>query len=200
MFCQGTLVFIVFFFFQAEDGIRDVAVTGVQTCALPIYGTHCVQHRRPDLNPEMPVDDVLDGGIDLELLEHLTHGCTEVCPRQAGYVRRRYGEQEFFGPRPGPGGQLLHPSSSSALDHAVGVEQHPVEPHGSAAYAVSNCSARWRSLRADRAVDPAYFVVTQGRKSMSPRSSSPRRARSGPIAPLAGARSARIALLIPPTS
>src|SRR2546422_9641398 len=27
---------VVFFFFQAEDGIRDVAVTGVQTCALPI--------------------------------------------------------------------------------------------------------------------------------------------------------------------
>mgnify|MGYP000577689237 CR=1 FL=1 len=27
-----------FFFFQAEDGIRDVAVTGVQTCALPICG------------------------------------------------------------------------------------------------------------------------------------------------------------------
>src|SRR2546429_9890406 len=33
-----------FFFFQAEDGIRDVAVTGVQTCALPIYilsNEHC---------------------------------------------------------------------------------------------------------------------------------------------------------------
>src|SRR2546422_11509527 len=27
---------MIFFFFQAEDGIRDVAVTGVQTCALPI--------------------------------------------------------------------------------------------------------------------------------------------------------------------
>src|SRR5260221_7186074 len=27
-----------FFFFQAEDGIRDHCVTGVQTCALPIYG------------------------------------------------------------------------------------------------------------------------------------------------------------------
>src|SRR2546429_4598069 len=27
---------LYFFFFQAEDGIRDVAVTGVQTCALPI--------------------------------------------------------------------------------------------------------------------------------------------------------------------
>src|SRR5205823_6764525 len=27
----------VFFFFQAEDGIRDKLVTGVQTCALPIF-------------------------------------------------------------------------------------------------------------------------------------------------------------------
>src|SRR2546426_9042454 len=29
-------MFIIFFFFQAEDGIRDYKVTGVQTCALPI--------------------------------------------------------------------------------------------------------------------------------------------------------------------
>src|SRR5437773_3362872 len=29
-------VFLFFFFFQAEDGIRDRDVTGVQTCALPI--------------------------------------------------------------------------------------------------------------------------------------------------------------------
>src|SRR5690349_23458113 len=29
--------FFFFFFFQAEDGIRDLYVTGVQTCALPIY-------------------------------------------------------------------------------------------------------------------------------------------------------------------
>src|SRR5260370_22251374 len=31
-----TLVSACFFFFQAEDGIRDSSVTGVQTCALPI--------------------------------------------------------------------------------------------------------------------------------------------------------------------
>src|SRR5437764_12432722 len=30
-----------FFFFQAEDGIRDTSVTGVQTCALPIYYERC---------------------------------------------------------------------------------------------------------------------------------------------------------------
>src|SRR5207245_5332405 len=30
------IYYVVFFFFQAEDGIRDATVTGVQTCALPI--------------------------------------------------------------------------------------------------------------------------------------------------------------------
>src|SRR3712207_7644037 len=30
-------IFKCSFFFQAEDGIRDIGVTGVQTCALPIY-------------------------------------------------------------------------------------------------------------------------------------------------------------------
>ena len=30
---------LFFFFFQAEDGIRDWSVTGVQTCALPIFGS-----------------------------------------------------------------------------------------------------------------------------------------------------------------
>src|SRR3989475_1451720 len=34
--CSIVLLFCVFFFFQAEDGIRDLTVTGVQTCALPI--------------------------------------------------------------------------------------------------------------------------------------------------------------------
>src|SRR5438552_14979561 len=41
MTCRGDLVF----FFQAEDGIRDDLVTGVQTCALPICG------RQPDHAP-----------------------------------------------------------------------------------------------------------------------------------------------------
>src|SRR5258707_10518131 len=31
-------ILFFFFFFQAEDGIRDIGVTGVQTCALPIFG------------------------------------------------------------------------------------------------------------------------------------------------------------------
>src|SRR5205085_7319404 len=43
------------FFFQAEDGIRDLTVTGVQTCALPIFGLFTVvttPHFSSDANPE----------------------------------------------------------------------------------------------------------------------------------------------------
>src|SRR5947209_14198225 len=71
-----------FFFFQAEDGIRDIGVTGVQTCALPIYpnqyglsitlgsaevtmldmarvnGTLANHGRLVDLNPILKVSDV----------------------------------------------------------------------------------------------------------------------------------------------
>src|SRR2546422_3821924 len=36
MSTRAVTLYSFFFFFQAEDGIRDVAVTGVQTCALPI--------------------------------------------------------------------------------------------------------------------------------------------------------------------
>src|SRR5256885_8627960 len=35
-FMELLLTWLIIFFFQAEDGIRDYKVTGVQTCALPI--------------------------------------------------------------------------------------------------------------------------------------------------------------------
>src|SRR2546425_10200451 len=41
----------LFFFFQAEDGIRDKLVTGVQTCALPISARSRRGPRRPDDSP-----------------------------------------------------------------------------------------------------------------------------------------------------
>src|SRR5260370_9798596 len=44
----------MFFFFQAEDGIRDSSVTGVQTCALPIVNS----------NPENPIINTRSFGED----------------------------------------------------------------------------------------------------------------------------------------
>src|SRR5688572_30983694 len=52
---------VSFFFFQAEDGIRDLTVTGVQTCALPIL-------RYPFLGP-VPVQAVLDVVAELQRAE-----------------------------------------------------------------------------------------------------------------------------------
>src|SRR2546426_9786135 len=42
---------IFFFFFQAEDGIRDYKVTGVQTCALPICQTQLRARRSKKCRP-----------------------------------------------------------------------------------------------------------------------------------------------------
>src|SRR2546430_6405697 len=44
--CATTRSHLCFFFFQAEDGIRDLTVTGVQTCALPICRACCCCCRR----------------------------------------------------------------------------------------------------------------------------------------------------------
>src|SRR5690349_25128627 len=59
--------FCFFFFFQAEDGIRDLYVTGVQTCALPIF---LVEHLAIVRAGEVPLveravevgDELLDRG------------------------------------------------------------------------------------------------------------------------------------------
>src|SRR5438132_13208072 len=48
----------MFFFFQAEDGIRDHCVTGVQTCALPILPTS-------DSLPGLPGKEMRNTGISL---------------------------------------------------------------------------------------------------------------------------------------
>src|SRR5437016_11773048 len=49
-----------FFFFQAEDGIRDWSVTGVQTCALPICDG-LVELALQGLQPVVELIDLLDG-------------------------------------------------------------------------------------------------------------------------------------------
>src|SRR2546430_9885632 len=43
-FCSRTIVSCFVLFFQAEDGIRDLTVTGVQTCALPILTAFGLKH------------------------------------------------------------------------------------------------------------------------------------------------------------
>src|SRR5947207_7859305 len=53
---------IYVFFFQAEDGIRDHCVTGVQTCALPIYGGNMNKNERSlrSMVENLPLDQALE--------------------------------------------------------------------------------------------------------------------------------------------
>src|SRR5437773_6055779 len=53
VFWLGRCAFVFFFFFQAEDGIRDRDETGVQTCALPIYSA-AVFLRDPESSAMVP--------------------------------------------------------------------------------------------------------------------------------------------------
>src|SRR5256885_3805567 len=46
----------LFFFFQAEDGIRDYKVTGVQTCALPICSEDWPVQRHQKIIPSLILD------------------------------------------------------------------------------------------------------------------------------------------------
>src|SRR3712207_3226701 len=80
-------MFRYIFFFQAEDGIRDIGVTGVQTCALPIWITpEFIIHLRPDptfeptstggydhlalvvegTNPDALAEYLTDAGVEIE--------------------------------------------------------------------------------------------------------------------------------------
>src|SRR5690606_16162021 len=94
----------VFFFFQAEDGIRDFHVTGVQTCALPI----CLQlllefsHDLPELperyiaHPELlePVPECQSPifliteveGTGREAIAHLFFSAPEEAPTTRGFA------------------------------------------------------------------------------------------------------------------
>src|SRR5207248_3410520 len=66
------------FFFQAEDGIRDRTVTGVQTCALPIFEGG-LPIMSPHLTPEQIVD-VMVGSDEAQAGAHLA-ACAECATR-----------------------------------------------------------------------------------------------------------------------
>src|SRR2546430_7003706 len=67
---------VIFFFFQAEDGIRDLTVTGVQTCALPISDI---------------VVGVAEVGIDSDGLMAVLNGVLVVAQKGIGPAAERVG-------------------------------------------------------------------------------------------------------------
>src|SRR3989454_2212947 len=74
----------VFFFFQAEDGIRDYKVTGVQTCALPIF------HVQPARDAPLHVGESV-GQRERELLRRRRSRLADVVAGNRDRVPQRRG-------------------------------------------------------------------------------------------------------------
>src|SRR3712207_1109669 len=98
--CLMVLCVSCFFFFQAEDGIRDIGVTGVQTCALPICRTRCSRRscRRRSTSRSPP-------------------GC-----RCRSTRRRRWGSDGPLGSRDPGGGVLMVEPARPGEYEVLGVE------------------------------------------------------------------------------
>src|SRR5258708_31394957 len=89
---------VVVFFFQAEDGIRDDLVTGVQTCALPILARGNAQFvARPGPN------GANGHGAHHELRVSSGHGLSNIALR----VAEMGGTYEFTPAQGGPGARLM---------------------------------------------------------------------------------------------
>src|SRR5206468_4788876 len=88
-------------FFQAEDGIRDLIVTGVQTCALPIWLTLSIEeshlHVRPlDVMQQMARQMAVDDDVLILKLLPIDVGVARQVPRLAKGDRseeRRVGKE-----------------------------------------------------------------------------------------------------------
>src|SRR5437762_10028949 len=123
--CYVIRLFCLFFFFQAEDGIRDTSVTGVQTCALPILeemrdarGAMTyprVAHRTVRPRPACRVAGQLPGGeppFDVperagSEVERRGDAEVAVAPRKARGLGRGAGPRAVREPGSGAGGQAL---------------------------------------------------------------------------------------------
>src|SRR3989475_2192835 len=75
---------MLFFFFQAEDGIRDLTVTGVQTCALPIL-TELGENRVQEALPKP--DDPVGRGAGWPLIGHLQRNKAKLVPGRFALVQ-----------------------------------------------------------------------------------------------------------------
>src|SRR5260370_4096686 len=78
---------VVFFFFQAEDGIRDSSVTGVQTCALPIWIPASGEAQRqvdPPVAKQLP--DLDHFTLDLDPVEGIQKRAVQLARLKPGQV------------------------------------------------------------------------------------------------------------------
>src|SRR5216684_5145907 len=134
-----------FFFFQAEDGIRDVAVTGVQTCALPIS---------PRLDAQASIDPTLGprGSYRPPATAKSNSKCPTCSPNRASDEppnRHVSASETAQSPPPAPSPPASSPLASSPPPPATAPSQ-PEQQQSATGYKVlprsywAGASWRWR--------------------------------------------------------
>src|SRR5437867_8647506 len=103
-----------FFFFQAEDGIRDRTVTGVQTCALPIFGESGTYDRRD------PPDTGHRNGAPAANPPHGPPRPERFGKDRAGLERCHPGDSQYLG-RSGP--RQMEADSDSGTESATALDR-----------------------------------------------------------------------------
>src|SRR5215467_14674536 len=112
----------IYFFFQAEDGIRDYKVTGVQTCALPIFGARALS---PNLGERMmagrlfdksvTVRELMPQDLKIEIDQLSREQATTIAGYLAGVVGRAHARQMDGATRRSWKSELAH-NRSKTLD------------------------------------------------------------------------------------
>src|SRR5688572_31709233 len=74
-----------FFFFQAEDGIRDLTVTGVQTCALPISVVANGRHHHAASGAADKLRNQISSNHELSFLMEAHDGLSGAIAERAGF-------------------------------------------------------------------------------------------------------------------
>src|SRR2546430_5001517 len=108
----------IFFFFQAEDGIRDLTVTGVQTCALPISSEN---------------DTILPGGAARRRGNTLWHTATFCGERSEEHTSELQSQSNLVcrlllekKKKIGPAGRAIAVYEAAQARHSTGTVRAPV--------------------------------------------------------------------------
>src|SRR3712207_1934824 len=153
----------VFFFFQAEDGIRDIGVTGVQTCALPISER---RRERPPL-PSGPDVGTAPSTFPVQLRNSMT-GVGKPTPATACSAPIARSASSPLVCRPCAPGRVARPplpGRSPAAHHAGQGESIPADTPGPAPVPLA---VRYRPDGSPAAADPLDGVRARLAGSWTP--------------------------------
>src|SRR5438270_6805244 len=107
------------FFFQAEDGIRDLTVTGVQTCALPIWLTQQAQSKNLAADKTTAIIDRFDKAVQVQAASRI-----DTAKEEVGKIAALYNQsslQLLASPYPDSFGDWLGVSGDAAGRHFLGM-------------------------------------------------------------------------------